>query len=125
MENNIGRISQVIGAVVDVEFNQDHLPSIFNALEIENTNNEHAPRLICEVAQHLGNNVVRTIAMDATDGLVRGMAVKDTGHPIRVPVGKSALGRIINVVGEPVDEGGRFKPTNITPFTAKPLNLPN
>ena len=106
MENNIGKISQVIGAVVDVEFNQDHLPNIFNALEIENTNNEHAPKLICEVAQHLGNNVVRTIAMDATDGLVRGMPVKDTGNPIRVPVGKATLGRIINVVGEPVDEAG-------------------
>ena len=70
--SNIGKISQVIGAVVDVEFPQDHLPNIFNALEINNTNNEYAPRLICEVAQHLGNNVVRTIAMDSTDGLVRG-----------------------------------------------------
>ena len=116
MENNIGRVSQVIGAVVDVEFNQDHLPNIFNALEIENTNNEHAPRLICEVAQHLGNNVVRTIAMDATDGLVRGMPVKDTGQPIRVPVGKAALGRIINVVGEPVDEGGPIQADKYYPI---------
>ena len=104
--SNIGKISQVIGAVVDVEFPQDHLPNIFNALEINNTNNEHAPKLICEVAQHLGNNVVQTIAMDSTDGLVRGMPVTDTGAPIMVPVGKASLGRIINVMGEPVDEAG-------------------
>ena len=104
--SNIGKIVQVIGAVVDVEFQEGHLPNILNALEIKNSNNTDAPELICEVAQHLGDNVVRTIAMDSTDGLVRGMDANDTGGPIQVPVGKAALGRIINVVGKPVDEMG-------------------
>jgi F-type H+-transporting ATPase subunit beta len=104
--SNVGKIVQVIGAVVDVEFPEGNLPSIMNALEIKNPNNTDAPELICEVAQHLGDNVVRTIAMDATEGLVRGMEVNDTGEAISVPVGKEALGRIINVVGRPVDEMG-------------------
>ncbi|SKA89623.1 F-type H+-transporting ATPase subunit beta [Paucidesulfovibrio gracilis DSM 16080] len=104
--SNVGKIVQVIGAVVDVEFPEGNLPSIMNALEIKNPNNTDAPELICEVAQHLGDNVVRTIAMDATEGLVRGMEVSDTGEAITVPVGKEALGRIINVVGRPVDELG-------------------
>ena len=104
--SNIGKIVQVIGAVVDVEFQEGHLPNILNALEIKNSNNTDAPELICEVAQHLGDNVVRTIAMDSTDGLVRGMDANDTGGPIQVPVGKASLGRIINVVGKPVDEMG-------------------
>ena len=104
--SNIGKIVQVIGAVVDVEFQEGHLPNILNALEIKNSNNTDAPELICEVAQHLGDNVVRTIAMDSTDGLVRGMDALDMGGPIQVPVGKAALGRIINVVGKPVDEMG-------------------
>ncbi len=104
--SNIGKIVQVIGAVVDVEFQEGHLPNILNALEIKNSNNTDAPELICEVAQHLGDNVVRTIAMDSTDGLVRGMDVADLGGPIQVPVGKASLGRIINVVGKPVDEMG-------------------
>jgi len=103
---NIGKIVQVIGAVVDVEFPEGNLPFILSALEIKNPNNADAPELICEVAQHLGNNVVRTIAMDATEGLVRGMAVSDTESPITVPVGKGSLGRIMNVVGKPVDELG-------------------
>ncbi|MEM6414349.1 MAG: F0F1 ATP synthase subunit beta [Pseudomonadota bacterium] len=96
-----GRISQVIGAVVDVEFD-DHLPGILNALETDNGGN----RLVLEVAQHLGQNAVRTIAMDSTEGLVRGQAVKDTGDAITVPVGEGTLGRIMNVIGEPVDEAG-------------------
>ncbi|THB62701.1 MAG: F0F1 ATP synthase subunit beta [Desulfovibrio sp.] len=104
--SNTGKIVQVIGAVVDVEFPEGNLPHILNALEIKNPNNTDAPELICEVAQHLGDNVVRTIAMDATEGLVRGMEAVDTGDPIMVPVGKGALGRIINVVGRPVDELG-------------------
>jgi len=104
--SNVGKIAQVIGAVVDVEFPEGNLPNILNALEIKNPNNTDAPDLIVEVAQHLGNNVVRTIAMDATEGLVRGMEATDTGEPIMVPVGKGALGRIINVVGRPVDELG-------------------
>ncbi|MGE4293370.1 MAG: F0F1 ATP synthase subunit beta [Desulfovibrio sp.] len=104
--SNVGKIVQVIGAVVDVEFPEGNLPNILNALDIKNPNNTDAPNLICEVAQHLGNNVVRTIAMDATEGLVRGMAATDTGAPITVPVGKESLGRIMNVVGRPVDELG-------------------
>ncbi|MDP2849007.1 MAG: F0F1 ATP synthase subunit beta [Humidesulfovibrio sp.] len=109
MSANVGKIVQVIGAVVDVEFPEGQLPHILNALDIKNPNNTDAPELVCEVAQHLGNNVVRTIAMDATEGLVRGMAVTDTGKAIQVPVGIGALGRIINVVGRPVDEMGPIK----------------
>jgi len=103
---NVGKIVQVIGAVLDVEFPEGKLPSILNALEIKNSNNEYATDLVVEVAQHLGDNVVRCIAMDSTDGLVRGMAAVDTGSPISVPVGKGSLGRILNVVGRPVDEMG-------------------
>ena len=103
---NTGKIVQVIGAVVDVEFAEGNLPNIQSALEIKNPNNTDAPILICEVAQHLGNNVVRTIAMDATEGLVRGMAAVDQESPITVPVGAGSLGRIMNVVGEPADEMG-------------------
>jgi len=99
-----GKVTQVIGAVVDVQFDGD-LPEILNALETENNGN----RLIFEVAQHLGENTVRTVAMDASEGLIRGQAVKDTGSPIMVPVGDATLGRIINVVGEPVDEQGPVK----------------
>lgn len=102
-----GRISQVIGAVVDVEF-VGQLPAIMNALETQNVDQKTgAPmRLVLEVAQHLGENTVRTIAMDATEGLVRGAPVTDTGAPIRVPVGPATLGRIMNVIGEPIDEAG-------------------
>jgi F-type H+-transporting ATPase subunit beta len=93
-----------MGPVVDVEFSQGKLPTIYTALTITNpTINNEADNLVIEVAQHLGDNVVRTIAMDVTDGLVRGMPVKDTGNPIMVPVGEAALGRVINVVGKPVD----------------------
>ena len=102
-----GRISQVIGAVVDVEFD-GHLPSIMNALETENTDQRTGKpfRLVLEVAQHLGENTVRTIAMDTTEGLTRGQPVADTGAPITVPVGPATLGRIMNVIGEPIDEAG-------------------
>ena len=96
----VGKITQVIGAVVDVQFD-DHLPAILNALETDNNGN----RLVLEVAQHLGENTVRTIAMDSSEGLVRGQPVTDTGGPITIPVGNATLGRILNVVGEPVDEG--------------------
>jgi len=99
-----GKISQVIGAVVDVQFGE-HLPAILNALETEN----NGQRLILEVAQHLGENTVRTIAMDSSEGLVRGQEVFDTGIPISVPVGDETLGRIINVIGEPIDEAGPLK----------------
>lgn len=101
MANAKGKITQVIGAVIDVQFD-DHLPEILNALETDN----HGNRLILEVAQHLGENTVRTIAMDSSEGLVRGQVVTDTDGPIMVPVGPKTLGRILNVVGEPVDEGG-------------------
>src|SRR5579859_7233983 len=99
--NNVGRISQVIGAVVDVSFDGP-LPAILSALETDNQGN----RLVLEVAQHLGEGTVRTIAMDATEGLTRGQEVKDTGAQIRVPVGPKTLGRIMNVIGEPIDERG-------------------
>ena len=99
--NNVGRVSQVIGAVVDVHFDSD-LPAILSALETRIEDR----RLVLEVAQHLGENTVRTIAMDATDGLVRGQEVTDTGSQIRVPVGPATLGRILNVIGEPIDEMG-------------------
>jgi F-type H+-transporting ATPase subunit beta len=107
--NVVGRISQVIGAVVDVTFDGGHLPSILNALECTNDGN----RLVLEVAQHLGESTVRTIAMDATDGLVRGQEVTDTGNQIMVPVGPEMLGRIVNVIGEPVDLRGPVKSTKM------------
>jgi len=103
-KNNVGSISQIIGAVVDVKFDAD-LPSILNALRVKN----QGKTLVLEVAQHLGENTVRAVAMDTTDGLVRGMEAVDTGSPIRVPVGPETLGRILNVVGEPVDERGPVK----------------
>ena len=104
MGENLGKVVQVMGPVVDVEFSQGKLPTIYTALTITNpTINDEPDNLVIEVAQHLGDNVVRTIAMDVTDGLVRGMPVKDTGNPIMVPVGDAALGRVINVVGKPVD----------------------
>ncbi|WP_320006494.1 F0F1 ATP synthase subunit beta [Maridesulfovibrio sp.] len=106
MSKVTGKIVQVIGAVVDVEFPEGQLPNILTAVEIDNPNNSDAPDLVCEVAQHLGDNVVRTIAMDATEGLVRGMEVVATGKSISVPVGEGVLGRILNVVGRPVDELG-------------------
>src|SRR5512135_544728 len=99
--NLVGRISQVIGAVIDVAFEGD-LPPILSALETDNG----GQRLVLEVAQHLGENVVRTIAMDSTEGLTRGQVVNATGSQIRVPVGPKTLGRIMNVVGEPIDERG-------------------
>ncbi|MGH1484550.1 MAG: F0F1 ATP synthase subunit beta, partial [Geminicoccales bacterium] len=101
-----GQVRQVMGAVVDVQF-EDNLPAILNALETTNRGN----RLVLEVAQHLGENTVRTIAMDSTEGLVRGQEVTDTGDSIQVPVGDGTLGRIINVIGEPVDEAGPMKTT--------------
>ena len=106
MAKAVGKITQVIGAVVDVQF-EDQLPEILNALETDNNGN----RLVLEVAQHLGENTVRTVAMDATEGLVRGSKVTDTGGPIMVPVGNATLGRILNVIGAPVDEKGPVKAT--------------
>jgi len=102
--NAVGKITQVIGAVVDVQF-EGHLPAILNALETKNGGN----RLVLEVAQHLGESTVRTIAMDTSEGLVRGQECTDTGGPIAIPVGPATLGRIMNVIGEPVDEAGPVK----------------
>src|SRR6187399_879292 len=108
-----GQVRQVMGAVVDVEF-ANELPAILNALEVEN----HGNRLVLEVAQHLGEKTVRTVAMDTTDGLVRGQEVTDTGEPIAVPVGEETLGRIMNVVGEAVDEAGPIKTAEKRPIHA-------
>ena len=112
-----GRISQVIGAVVDVEF-VGHLPAIMNALETTNTDQRTGQpfRLVLEVAQHLGENTVRTIAMDTTEGLTRGQPVVDTGAGITVPVGPATLGRIMNVIGEPIDEAGPIANTFMSPI---------
>ncbi|USG61685.1 F0F1 ATP synthase subunit beta [Sneathiella marina] len=113
MANSVGKITQVLGAVVDVQFNGE-LPNILNALHCDN----HGNRLVLEVAQHLGENTVRTIAMDATEGLVRGQDVTDTGDAISMPVGPKTLGRIMNVVGEPVDERGPIEVESYSPIHA-------
>ncbi|MFC1642029.1 F0F1 ATP synthase subunit beta, partial [Myxococcota bacterium] len=105
--SSVGTITQVIGPVVDVEFPPGKLPRILTALTVSNQSISREPdNLVLEVAQHLGESTVRAVAMDSTDGLVRGAPVKDTGSPIRMPVGPSTLGRIVNVVGRPVDEKG-------------------
>ncbi len=116
-KKNEGRIVQVIGPVVDVEFESGNLPGIYNAIKISNpTISDEEWNLVVEVAQHLGDNIVRCIAMDTTDGLVRGMKALDTGEPIRVPVGRSTLGRIMNVVGEAVDEQGPIESDTFYPI---------
>ncbi len=113
---NIGKVVQVIGPVVDVAFEEGKLPQILNAIAISNPAiNDQEDNLVIEVAQHLGDNVVRCIAMDITDGLIRGMKAKDTGKPIMVPVGQECLGRILNVVGRPVDGLGPVEAKNYFP----------
>jgi F-type H+-transporting ATPase subunit beta len=117
MGENIGKITQVMGPVVDVEFEQGKLPNILTALLISNPAiNDEPDNLVVEVAQHLGDNVVRTIAMDVTDGLVRGMSVKDTAAPIQMPVGAASLGRVLNVVGRPVDGLGPVSQEKMMPI---------
>ena len=117
MGENIGKITQVMGPVVDVEFEQGKLPTIFTALAISNpTISDEADNLVVEVAQHLGDNIVRTIAMDVTDGLVRGMPVRDTENPILMPVGEAGLGRVLNVVGRPVDGLGPVSQEKMMPI---------
>ncbi len=117
MAENIGKITQVLGPVVDVEFEQGKLPEMMTALLITNpTINDEEDNLVVEVAQHLGDNVVRTIAMDVTDGLVRGAPVKDTGDAIKMPVGEAALGRVLNVVGRPVDGLGPVDSQKMMPI---------
>ena len=114
---NIGKIVQVIGNVLDVEFAEGKLPEILTALAISNPGiSDQEGNLIVEVVQHLGDNVVRCVAMDTTDGLVRGMAAKDTGAPIQMPVGKPSLGRVLNVVGRPVDGLGPVKADKFSPI---------
>ena len=111
--NVVGKVTQIIGAVVDVKFD-GHLPAILNALNVTHAGS----RLVLEVAQHLGEGTVRTIAMDSTDGMVRGQEVTDTGAPITVPVGPETLGRIMNVIGEPVDERGPVNTKTRAPIHA-------
>lgn len=113
----MGHVKTVIGAVVDVQFDTDNLPPILNALEVQDF---QGGRLVLEVASHLGENSVRTIAMDGTEGLVRGTKVVDTGAPIQIPVGKATLGRIMNVIGEPIDERGPIKGVKLSPIHAEP-----
>ena len=117
MAENIGKITQVMGPVVDVEFEQGQLPNILTALLVSNPAiSDEEDNLVIEVAQHLGDNVVRTIAMDVTDGLVRGMPVKDTGSSIKMPVGEASLGRVLNVVGRPVDGLGPVSQEKMMPI---------
>ena len=112
-----GKIIQVIGPVVDVEFPPGQLPTILNALTLSNPNiSAEKDNLVLEVAQHLGESVVRAIAMDTTEGLVRGTPVTDTGSPIMMPVGTATLGRILNVVGKPIDEKGPVNSTRRLPI---------
>ncbi len=117
----IGKVVQVIGPVLDVEFDPEHLPEIYNAVKLEWTSDDGEPhRLVCEVAQHIGRNQVRTIAMDSTDGVQRGMDVRDMGEAISVPVGEAPLGRILNVLGEPVDEAGPVEAAERWPIHREP-----
>jgi len=117
MAEKIGKVTQVMGPVVDVEFEPGKLPTLLNALLLTNPAiNDEDDNLVVEVAQHLGDNVVRTIAMDVTDGLVRGMAAKDTGKPIQMPVGEASLGRVLNVVGKPVDGLGPISQEKMMPI---------
>lgn len=116
-KTQVGHVKTVIGAVVDVQFDSENLPPILNALEVQDF---HGGRLVLEVASHLGENSVRTIAMDGTEGLVRGQKVIDTGAPIKIPVGPGTLGRIMNVIGEPIDERGVIKGVRMSPIHADP-----
>src|ERR687891_2326290 len=105
-DRNVGKVVQVIGPVLDVEFEPERLPDLYNALVVDHPGNGSPPvRMTAEVQQHIGRNQVRAVAMSSTDGGVRGMEAVDTGSPITVPVGKAALGRILNVLGKPVDNG--------------------
>jgi len=111
---NVGKIVQVIGPVVDIKFDSGNLPEIYNAVRIENK--ATGISVVCEVEQHLGENTVRAVSMTSTDGLVRGMDAVDLGKPITAPVGKSALGRILNVIGDPVDEKGPVEAIDYWPI---------
>jgi F-type H+/Na+-transporting ATPase subunit beta len=118
---SLGKVAQVIGPVVDVDFPPGQLPRILNALTLTNPSISDKPdNLVLEVAQHLGESTVRAVAMDSTDGLIRGLEVKDTGKPIIMPVGKETLGRILNVIGQPVDEAGPVGATKFSPIHRDP-----
>ena len=115
-----GKVIQVIGPVIDVEFPENKLPKIYNALIIKQEKKD----LVLEVQQHLGENKVRAVAMDSSDGISRGMIVLDTGAPISVPVGEEVLGRIINITGDPIDEKGPIKTKEKWPIHSNPLVSP-
>ncbi|MDE2719885.1 MAG: F0F1 ATP synthase subunit beta [Gemmatimonadales bacterium] len=125
-ERGTGKVVQVIGPTIDAEFEPEHLPEIYNALSVSWEDDDGTVHdLVCEVAQHIGRNQVRAVAMDATDGVTRGMEVVDTGHPISAPVGEASLGRILNVLGEPVDELGPVDATERWPIHRKSPTLQN
>ncbi|MCY3698110.1 MAG: F0F1 ATP synthase subunit beta [Gemmatimonadetes bacterium] len=125
-ERGTGKVVQVIGPTIDAEFEPEHLPEIYNALSLSWEDDDGTVHdLVCEVAQHIGRNQVRAVAMDATDGVTRGMEVMDTGHPISAPVGEASLGRILNVLGEPVDEMGPVEATERWPIHRKSPTLQN
>ncbi len=118
---SLGKVAQVIGPVVDVDFPPGQLPRILNALTVTNASISNKPdNLVLEVAQHLGESTVRAVAMDSTDGLTRGMDVKDTGKPIMMPVGPECLGRILNVIGQPVDDAGPVNAKKHAPIHPDP-----
>ncbi|NMA87433.1 MAG: F0F1 ATP synthase subunit beta [Tissierellia bacterium] len=112
MDTNIGQIVSIIGPVVDIRFSEENLPELLNAIEIDN----HGERLVVEVAQHIGDDTVRCVSMGPTDGLIRGMDAKNTGEPISVPVGEETLGRLFNVLGEPIDEKGEVNAKMTSPI---------
>ncbi len=125
-ERGVGKVVQVIGPTIDAEFEPEHLPEIYNALSLSWEDDDGTVHdLVCEVAQHIGRNQVRAVAMDATDGVTRGMEVVDTGQPISAPVGEASLGRILNVLGEPVDELGPVEATERWPIHRKSPALQN
>lgn len=119
MGNNKGKITQIIGPVIDVKFDESSLPNHFNSIEIKNGEQ----KIVCEVIQHLGNGVVRCVSMSSTDGLTRGMDAHDTGAPITVPVGEAMLGRVVNILGEPIDSKGDIKSEFRSPIHRSPPKL--
>ena len=124
MADNIGKVVQVIGPVVDVEFDPEKLPDIYSAVRIHGGAESEVPvNVVCEIQQHIGRNQVRTVAMDSTDGIVRGMAAEDMGGPITTPVGDAPLGRILNVLGEPVDEQGPLEVKERWSIHRKPVKM--
>ena len=111
-ESNKGRIVQVIGPVLDIKFEEGSLPNLLNAIVIDN----HGKKLVAETAQHIGDDIIRCIAMASTDGLVRGMEAIDTGNPISVPVGEETLGRLFNVLGKTIDNGEKIEAKKVMPI---------